>query len=241
MTVAVLSTALAIPLLLVEVAGGADASPEARPAAFITDEVIDTIVPALPLLADEPSAPRAVVALSADDLAAPRLVGVFSKGEQLRAEAAAEADEAARLAEEERLRLNEEREAAEEEARRAELERIASERAAQRAAEVAAAEAAADPEPTPAPAGGPSAAQWHALRQCESGNNYQAISPNRLYYGAYQFYQGTWDNTARNAGRSDLVGVRPDQASPADQDAMAHALYQSRGDRPWPHCGAHLR
>ncbi len=33
----------------------------------------------------------------------------------------------------------------------------------------------------------------------------------------------------------------PAAASPADQDAMALALYSERGARPWPHCGRHLR
>lgn len=249
--VAVTSTVLAIPMLLVEIAGGADASPDPRPVESVAAEVVESISPAVPDVAAQaqvtsadPDAPKAVVSLSGDELAAPRLLGVFGRGDELRAQAAAEEEEAelAREAEEERLRRIEEREAAAEAARKAEQDRIAAERAAQQRARIAAEEAAANP-PAPAtpPPGGPSAAQWHALRQCESGNNYQAISPNKLYYGAYQFYRGTWDNTARNSGRTDLVGVRPDQASPADQDAMAFALYQSRGHSPWPHCGVHLR
>jgi hypothetical protein len=233
LAVAVVSTAIAIPLLIVEVAPGADASPEGSPAAFVGDEVTDdeTVEPVAP----EPEAdpvPRAVGSVSGDDLAMPRLLGTFSGGDALRAAAAAEEAEAeaARLAEAERLRQIEEQEAALEAQREAE----------RRSAEQAAAEASPAPAPEPA-AAMPSAEQWHALRMCESSNNYQAISANRLYYGAYQFYQGTWDNTARLAGRGDLVGVRPDQASPADQDAMAQSLYQRRGDRPWPHCGVHLR
>jgi NAD(P)-dependent dehydrogenase (short-subunit alcohol dehydrogenase family) len=41
------------------------------------------------------------------------------------------------------------------------------------------------------------------------------------------------DVTAQHAGRLDLVGVIPSQASPGDQDAMAMALYQWQGAGPW--------
>ena len=34
-------------------------------------------------------------------------------------------------------------------------------------------------------------------------------------------------------GTSDLVGVDPAQAAPADQDAMAQALYAQQGSAPW--------
>jgi hypothetical protein len=61
---------------------------------------------------------------------------------------------------------------------------------------------------------------------------YTAVNPAG-YYGAYQFAISTWDNTARYAGRPDLVGVRPDRAAPGDQDAMATALYRWQGSAPW--------
>jgi hypothetical protein len=51
--------------------------------------------------------------------------------------------------------------------------------------------------------------------------------------GAYQFDQATWDATARHAGRPDLVGVRPDAASSADQDTLAADLYRWQGTAPW--------
>ena len=76
------------------------------------------------------------------------------------------------------------------------------------------------------------------IKQCESGGNYSAINPAG-YYGAYQFGIGTWNSTASAIGRSDLVGVRPDQASPADQDAMAIALHSFRGWQPWG-CASHV-
>jgi len=91
----------------------------------------------------------------------------------------------------------------------------------------------------PLPAG-TTAQQWEALRQCESTGNYSAVSSSGRYRGAYQFNRTTWDGVA---GRHDpsLVGIDPAAASPADQDAMAFALYEDRGDQPWPVCGRHLR
>ena len=87
---------------------------------------------------------------------------------------------------------------------------------------------------------GPTAAQWAALRRCESGGDYAITNPSGKYRGAYKFDRRTWNSVAeRHAPR--LVGVDPAAASPADQDAMAFALYGERGARPWPNCGRHLR
>lgn len=86
----------------------------------------------------------------------------------------------------------------------------------------------------------PTAADWAALRQCESGGNYAIVSSNGLYHGAYQFLPSTWDSIANRNGRQDLVGVFPSLAQPADQDAMAQALYALQGASPWPVCGQHL-
>jgi len=56
--------------------------------------------------------------------------------------------------------------------------------------------------------------------------------------GAYQFMPGTWNSIAASSGRPDLVGVDPAAASPADQDAMASALYAQQGSSPWGgYCG----
>jgi hypothetical protein len=71
------------------------------------------------------------------------------------------------------------------------------------------------------------------VRRVESGGNYQAISPNGLYRGAYQFLQATWDSTARHIGAFDLVGMDPRSGSPTLQDDMAWALYQWQGKQPW--------
>ncbi|MGY6501375.1 MAG: transglycosylase family protein [Acidimicrobiales bacterium] len=232
-----------MPLLLVEVAGGADASPGEVPVSFaaaLADEL-----PTDRTSADLPA--RSVGSLTGEELAAPRLFSVFTQGDALRAQAAAEAEAAevaleaeaerqrqAELEAAERARVQEEAEAREAARRQAEAERQA--QAAREAA------AAAPPAPTSSvgmPAG-TTANQWHRLRMCESSNNYGAVNPAGPYLGAYQFLQSTWDGTARSVGRTDLVGVAPNQAAPADQDAMAYALYNRSGAGPWPHCGAHL-
>ncbi len=69
--------------------------------------------------------------------------------------------------------------------------------------------------------------------QAESGGNYQAVSPNGLYRGAFQFSQSTWNFAAQAAHRPDLVGVPPNQASKADQDTLAVTLFALDGERPW--------
>lgn len=86
---------------------------------------------------------------------------------------------------------------------------------------------------------GPSPAQWAALRDCESGGDYTITNPSGKYRGAYQFNQSTWNSVAERHA-PDLVGVDPATAAPADQDAMAMALYSERGAQPWPSCGRHL-
>jgi resuscitation-promoting factor RpfB len=71
------------------------------------------------------------------------------------------------------------------------------------------------------------------VRQRESGGNYSVVSSNGLWYGAYQMTRSTWNSAAQHAGRSDLVGVPPNQASPADQDYLALVLYRWLGKSPW--------
>jgi hypothetical protein len=72
---------------------------------------------------------------------------------------------------------------------------------------------------------------WAALRNCESHGNY-ATNTGNGFYGAYQFDLQTW----RSMGGSGL----PSDASPAEQDARAKALFQTRGASPWPVCGRFL-
>ena len=76
-----------------------------------------------------------------------------------------------------------------------------------------------------------------ALRFCESGGSYAAVSAGGYYRGAYQFDYRTWDSVA-SRWLAHLVGTDPAQAQPADQDLLARALYSERGWAPWPHCGS---
>lgn len=67
--------------------------------------------------------------------------------------------------------------------------------------------------------------QWlFDLSMCESGRDYTKNTGNS-FYGAHQFMISTWDSIAvyyvkGYIDRPDLVGVRPDLASPEDQDYM---------------------
>lgn len=87
--------------------------------------------------------------------------------------------------------------------------------------------------PPPPPTDGGAWAFLACVRQRESGGNYSVVSSNGQWHGAYQFAVSSWNATAQHAGRSDLVGVLPSQASPADQDAMALHLYNWQGKGPW--------
>ncbi|HXX90471.1 MAG TPA: transglycosylase family protein [Acidimicrobiales bacterium] len=90
--------------------------------------------------------------------------------------------------------------------------------------------------PTPPPSSGSDPALNPFLQcvvQAESGGNYQAVSPDGMYMGAFQFTQATWNLAAQAAGRPDLVGVPPNLASKADQDTVAVALYALDGQQPW--------
>jgi hypothetical protein len=86
---------------------------------------------------------------------------------------------------------------------------------------------------------GPTAEQWEALRFCEATGNYGAVSPTGNYRGAYQFSRVTWDWVA-GIYHDRLVGLDPAEVAPADQDAMAQALYDLRGRGQWPVCGRYL-
>ena len=64
-------------------------------------------------------------------------------------------------------------------------------------------------------------------------HGYGAINPNGRYFGAYQFGQTTWNNTARHVNLGFLVGTRPDRAPMFVQDIMALSLYRWQGKAPW--------
>ena len=96
------------------------------------------------------------------------------------------------------------------------------------------------PEPPPAVPAGTTEAQWEQLRQCNAKGNYQFSNPNGINFGVYEFRQPTWNRLAR-LHHPRLVGVKPSDAAPNDQDRMAYRLYEERGWAPWPSCGASLR
>jgi hypothetical protein len=77
------------------------------------------------------------------------------------------------------------------------------------------------------PAGG----VWLELRECESGDNYQADTGNG-YYGAYQFSWSTWNDMGYPG--------RPDEEPYWMQDQAAQRLEVSQGWGQWPSCSAAL-
>jgi hypothetical protein len=81
--------------------------------------------------------------------------------------------------------------------------------------------------------------QLEALRRCESGGDYGAVSRSGTYRGAYQFSQSTWNGVAERHYPW-LQGVDPAVAEWYWQDAMARALFSESGRSPWPHCGRRL-
>ena len=91
----------------------------------------------------------------------------------------------------------------------------------------------APPPPPPPVISGTDAAFLACDRARESGGNYGIVDRSGNYMGAYQFAQSTWDSVASRSGRGDLVGVRPNLASPADQDAIAFATLAISGRSPW--------
>jgi len=79
----------------------------------------------------------------------------------------------------------------------------------------------------PPPAGG----VWLELRECESGDDYQADTGNG-FYGAYQFAWSTWTELGYPG--------RPDDAPYWEQDQAAERLQALQGWGPWPACSAAL-
>ncbi len=117
--------------------------------------------------------------------------------------------------------------AAERAAERAAAQKAAAQKAAAAASAIGAASAST---PGSDPALNP---YLQCVVEVESRGNYGAVSPNGEYMGAFQFSQPTWDLAAQAAGLSGLVGVPPNLASKAEQDAVAVALYALDGQKPW--------
>jgi hypothetical protein len=65
------------------------------------------------------------------------------------------------------------------------------------------------------------------------------VSPDGQYMGGFQFSQGTWNEAAQLAGMPQLINVPPNEATPAQQDDLAIALYNADGEQPWNDSCAH--
>jgi septal ring factor EnvC (AmiA/AmiB activator) len=93
----------------------------------------------------------------------------------------------------------------------------------------------AQPGSTPGPStGDPQLPPFlQCVLQTESGGNYGAVSPGGTYMGGFQFSQPTWNEAALLAGMPQLVNVPPNEATPAEQDDLAIALYDADGQQPW--------
>lgn len=107
--------------------------------------------------------------------------------------------------------------------------------AAVRAAQAkAAAAAAASKVPEGAGSGDPQLPPFlQCVLQVESGGDYSAVSPDGMYMGGFQFSQSTWNHAVQLAGLPQLVNVPPNDATPAQQDDAAIALYNADGQQPW--------
>ena len=89
-------------------------------------------------------------------------------------------------------------------------------------------------DPSPSTSSAPSLPPFlQCVLQAESGGNYGAVSPGGTYMGGFQFSQATWNEAAELAGMPQLINVPPNQASPAEQDDLAIALYDADGQQPW--------
>jgi hypothetical protein len=87
------------------------------------------------------------------------------------------------------------------------------------------------PTPTAPVASGGAGGVWLQLRECESGDNYQANTGNG-FYGAYQFSEATWQNLGYPG--------RPDLEPSGMQDQAAVRLQAQAGWGQWPACAAAL-
>jgi hypothetical protein len=83
--------------------------------------------------------------------------------------------------------------------------------------------------PAPASSGG---VNWNAIAQCESGGNWSTNTGNG-FYGGLQFTEGTW--LANGGGQ---YASSANQATAAQQIAVANNVLASQGIGAWPVCGA---
>src|SRR3954470_24039548 len=78
------------------------------------------------------------------------------------------------------------------------------------------------------------ASEWDAVAQCESGGNW-SINTGNGYYGGLQFSASTW---AAYGGTQ--YASQANQASKAQQIAVAEKVLSSQGKGAWPVCGKGL-
>ncbi|MFF7053619.1 transglycosylase family protein [Streptomyces griseorubiginosus] len=78
------------------------------------------------------------------------------------------------------------------------------------------------------------ASEWDAVAQCESGGNW-SINTGNGYYGGLQFSASTW---AAYGGTA--YAPQANQASKAQQIAVAEKVLASQGKGAWPVCGTGL-
>ncbi|MFD5450045.1 transglycosylase family protein [Streptomyces sp. NPDC003470] len=78
------------------------------------------------------------------------------------------------------------------------------------------------------------ASEWDTVAQCESGGNW-SINTGNGYYGGLQFSASTW---AAYGGTQ--YASTADQASKAQQIAVAEKVLASQGKGAWPVCGTGL-
>ncbi|WP_338699441.1 transglycosylase family protein [Streptomyces sp. Q6] len=76
--------------------------------------------------------------------------------------------------------------------------------------------------------------EWDQVAQCESGGNW-AINTGNGYYGGLQFSSSTWAAYGGTAYASTA-----NQASKAQQIAVAEKVLASQGKGAWPSCGVNL-
>ena len=67
-----------------------------------------------------------------------------------------------------------------------------------------------------------------AIKQCESGGNYQAVNASSGASGAYQFLDSTWAGMSQSAGYAHAA-----DAPAAVQDAAAAELMARSGASQW--------
>ena len=102
------------------------------------------------------------------------------------------------------------------------------------AASPVSAPAAAPPASTgaaPAP-GSSGGVNWSAIAACESGGNWSTNTGNG-FYGGLQFTQQTWQ-----AYGGSQYAASANQATPAQQIAVAQRVLAGQGIGAWPVCGA---